>query len=41
MDVVRCYITNKDVTIPKTNLAVAKWTAIKFPAPSKITNIPQ
>lgn len=35
------HVTKKDVTIPKTNLAIAKWTAIKLPVPLKITNIPQ
>lgn len=34
MDIVRHHIKNKDATIPKTNLAMAKQTAIKLPVPS-------
>lgn len=35
------HVTKKDVTIPKTNLAIAKRTATKLPVPPKIANIPQ
>lgn len=31
----------KDVTVPKTNLDMAKWTVIKLPVPTKIINILQ
>lgn len=41
MDIIGHHITNKDVTIPKTNLAIAKGTSVKLPIPSKITNILQ
>lgn len=35
------HITKKDITIPKTNLARAKWNAVKLPVPTKIKSISQ
>lgn len=40
MDVLRCHITHKHVTIPTTYVAMAKGTAIKLPIPFKYQTIP-
>lgn len=41
MDVIGHHTTNKGVTIPKNNLAIAKWTTIKWSNASKITDVSQ
>lgn len=41
MDVIGHYITKKDLTIAKTNLCIAKCTAIKWSILSRITNVTQ